>query len=344
MKRELILQIDHELVIIKKECTLFCTLDHNFQQKSLEFKLTDYRNSSFISNSTNAIADFYDGFKNSSQIIEWMRERPYGNTRIREVSGEKDIIVVIPTIDTNGEFAQRCRDEIYHGLHIIFVESGLPRDFYFNFANSCNVGVKKAMEYKPKWIICSNDDVLKIDDVGALKSELSKYDSNSILSVIPKSESKGFCFITSYNFLFRILSKFDFLKVFQSVALDMRFNIKYSVQCSFRSLNKLGKLMYIFLTKRRLKVFPSGQIRIVSGMFAASVEGNIYDSTYINGIEDFDLAIRLLNNGQKPCFINYRLGVIGGASLGNTYERFLRSAVSRIYLDYKIKKGQLKIE
>ena len=332
------------MIIIKKECTLYCSFDRNLQPDSLEFKLTDYMNSLFVSDSANLITDFYNGFNNSGEIINWMKDRPCGKTRISEVSGDKEVIVVIPTIDAEGAFAQRCRNEVFPGLHIIFVESGLPRDFYFNFAKSCNIGVRKALEYNPKWVICSNDDVLKIDDVSALKSELSKYDFRNVLSLIPESETAGYCFITSYNFLFRFLSKFNLLKRFQSVALDLKFDIEYGVQCSFRSLNRLGKMMYIFLTKKRLKVFPSGQIRIVSSKFASSVSGNIYDSTYINGIEDFDLAIRLLNSGQEPEFIKYRLGIIGGASLGNTYERFMRSAASRIYLDNKIRNSELRIE
>ena len=328
---------------MNQKCTLHSVFNRGLNQHQIDFKLTDYRNSLFVSDSINSIMEFYNGFKSSIEVINWMKERPNGSTQIKEVEGDKEIIVVIPTIDSNGMLAQRCHNDVYPGLHIVFVESGLPKDYYFNFANSCNIGVKKALEYKPKWIICSNDDVFKIDDVILLRRELAKYDFKKIKSLIPESESQGYCFITSYNFLFRILSRFNLFRRFPSISLDLQFDIEYSVQCSLRSMGIVGKLLYIFLTKRVLKVFPSGQIRIVSSSFADSVNGNIYDNTYINGIEDFDLAIKLLNLKQPSEFINYRLGIIGGASLGNTYERFLRSAASRIYLDYKIKNGTLKI-
>jgi len=46
------------------------------------------------------------------------------------------------------------------------------KDYYFNFAHCVNLGLKKAMEYNPKWIIWSGDDMYKIDDVEVLKNEL----------------------------------------------------------------------------------------------------------------------------------------------------------------------------
>ena len=61
---------------------------------------------------------------------------------------------------------------IFLGLHIIFVESG--RDYYFNYAHNCNIGVKKAMTYNPKWVVVSNDDMYKIDDVKKLRESLTK--------------------------------------------------------------------------------------------------------------------------------------------------------------------------
>ncbi|MEM3860085.1 MAG: hypothetical protein QW478_11905 [Candidatus Micrarchaeaceae archaeon] len=82
-----------------------------------------------------------------------MKERPKGRAEIIEVEGDKEIIVVIPTADFNGKYAKECRENIFKGLHIIFVESGFPKDPYFNYAHNCNVGIKKAMEYNPKWIV-----------------------------------------------------------------------------------------------------------------------------------------------------------------------------------------------
>ena len=35
-----------------------------------------------------------------------------------------------------------------------------------------NVGISRAMEYNPRWIVISNDDMYKIDEVSILKGHL----------------------------------------------------------------------------------------------------------------------------------------------------------------------------
>jgi hypothetical protein len=135
------------------------------------------KNNYFISNDPKKIIEFYESFDDRDELIEWIKERPKGNCEIREVNGEKDIIVVIPTTDFDGEYARNCREEIFKGLHIVFVVSG-KNNYYFNHAHNCSVGTKKALEYNPKWIIVSNDDMYKIDDVNLLIRKLNDVDEN----------------------------------------------------------------------------------------------------------------------------------------------------------------------
>ena len=123
---------------------LICSVE--YPNEKLFFSLVDYRNNYFISNDQNKIIDFYKGFKNRDQLIQWMRERPKGVANILEVEGDKDIIVVIPTADFNGKYAKECRKNIFKGLHIVFVESGGREDFYFNYAHNCNVGIRGKTE------------------------------------------------------------------------------------------------------------------------------------------------------------------------------------------------------
>jgi len=164
---------------------LQCPRDNN---DKIFFTLMDYLNNLFMSNDPKDILRFYDYFDNRDQLIKWMMERPKGNYRIVEFNNdENDIIVVILTMDVNGKFAKTCRDEIFKGLHIIFVESGVG-NYYFNYAHNCNAGIKKAMEYNPKWIVLSNDDMYKIDDVEVLVKELSKLD-NKYINIIFRKES-----------------------------------------------------------------------------------------------------------------------------------------------------------
>jgi len=145
----------------------------------LFFSIVDYRNNVFTSNDPKKTIEFYDGFHSRDELIEWMRERPKGVSYIHEVEGDKDIIVVIPTADFNGKYARECRDNIFKGLHMVFVESGGRGDFYFNMAYNVNVGVKRAIDYNPKWIIVSNDDIYKIHVIRAI-IELEHHDVNII--------------------------------------------------------------------------------------------------------------------------------------------------------------------
>ena len=127
---------------------LFCPLKNDSSE--IFVSLVDYRNNLFTSKDPEKIIEFYNGFDNKSELIQWMNERPKGVTTIYEVEGDKNIIVVITTADYNGKYAKECRDNIFKGLHIVFVESGGREDNYFNFAHNINTGIRKAMEYNPK--------------------------------------------------------------------------------------------------------------------------------------------------------------------------------------------------
>jgi len=152
---------------IKSTSKLRCAVQWDLP--NLFFSLVDYRNNLFTSNDPKKIMEFYDSFENCDWFIEWMKERPKGASYIYEVEGNKDIIVVIPTADFNGKHARECRENIFKGLHIIFVESGGRDVFYFNHAYNCNLGIKKAMEYNPKWIVYSNNDMVKEDPIERLR-------------------------------------------------------------------------------------------------------------------------------------------------------------------------------
>ena len=123
----------------------------------LTFSLVDYRNQYFVNDDPDKIIEFYNGFRSQDQLIQWMKERPRGTAKIHEVDGIRDIIVVITTADFNGRYAKECRENIFKGLYMIFVESAEMPDPYFNNAHNINVGIEKAMEYNPKWIVFSGD-------------------------------------------------------------------------------------------------------------------------------------------------------------------------------------------
>ena len=48
------------------------------REDNIFFSLVDYRNNLFTSNDPKKILEFYNGFENIDQLIQWMRERPKG--------------------------------------------------------------------------------------------------------------------------------------------------------------------------------------------------------------------------------------------------------------------------
>jgi hypothetical protein len=92
-------------------------------------------------------------------LIRWMRNRPTAQIKIREVEGDSEVVVVIPTADSEGSFAKRAAS-LYKGLHVVLVES---RGQFFNYARSVNAGLRRAVELSPRWVVVSNDDLLRAD-------------------------------------------------------------------------------------------------------------------------------------------------------------------------------------
>jgi len=268
-------------------------------------------------------------------LIKWIKERPKGHYDIIEVEGNKDIIVVIPTVDFNGKFAKACRDDIFKGLHMIFVQSGGKEDYYFNHAHNCNAGIKKAMEYNPKWIIYSNDDMYKIDDVEVLKKELSKLDN----------KKNDFVFLEKRNYysiplflgkktwryeIYRYIRGKEFAKLYRKFEVDyfiVYYNHKF--QLVFKKILEL-----VFKKIPNTDFVNLSSIGIFSSNYIKKFE-NIFDDTYINDTEDVDFSFRLKLENANTKYIKYKIGDIGRATLGTNTARGLRSVASKAYFNYK---------
>jgi hypothetical protein len=238
-----------------------------------------------------------------------------GNYKIVEFNKEEnDIIVVIPTIDVNGKFAKTCREEIFKGLHIIFVESGIG-NYYFNYAHNCNAGIKKAMEYKPKWIVLSNDDMYKIDDVDVLVKELSKLDPEKIDSVFT-NESPYHSYFMNIGQLRKYTS--ILIKIIKPVwKIKEKISRKYEIY--FYGVFVKNKFLVNLLFKNLHRFIITSSFGIFSGNFIKKIRNNHLnnplDETYINGYEDADLSL-IINYNYKFNFINYKIGDYIGMSIG----------------------------
>jgi len=306
---------------------LQCPLDNN---DILFFTLMDYLNNLFTSKDPKDILRFYDYFENRDQLIKWMMERPRGNYRIVEFNkGENDIIVVIPTMDVNGKFAKTSRNEIFKGLHIIFVESGVG-NYYFNYAHNCNAGIKKAIEYTPKWIILSNDDMYKIDDVDVLKKELLKINHKDydVIFTQPSKYHSNQERVVKFNIIYIIyfLINSNRRKIYD---LFKKYKVKY-LMCNkenSRYCYKLFKKGYDFIEIQDFGIF--------SGEYLKKINGNLFDDNFINEGEDTDLSLKFSLNPDRIDRINYKIGDYIGSSLGTGIDRSFRSIAGVTYLNFK---------
>ena len=313
----------------RKKCPI------TFSESPQFFSLVDYRNNYFTSDDPNKIIEFYNGFENRDQLIQWMKERPKGVANIHEVEGDSDIIVVIPTADFNGKYARECRDNIFKGLHMIFVESGEVPDPYFNYAHNCNVGVKKAMEYNPKWVVVSNDDMVKIDYVDTLKKELTKINYNEVSAV------------------------FTTPSIYHSVPVKLAeprliFNLYIRINKQNRTRAKLWKkfnvrlflppagLIWSILYRRGIPCFSISAFGIFSSTFLKDFmnENNgLFDESFITATEDIDLSLKITLARDDYKFINYRIGDMINGTVGSSFSKQLRDLAGDTLLNYLIDYG-----
>lgn len=314
----------------KKKCRLFCPLDQYKTMTKLFFSLVDYRNNYFTSDDPNKIIDFYNGFENQDQLIQWMKERPKGVANIYEVHGEKDIIVVIPTADFDGRYAMECRDNIFKGLHIVFVESGGKDDPYFNIGYNLNKGIKRASYYNPKWIVVSNDDMYRIDDIYVLKEALREVDSTQYKVVftkpasyhsIPCSMSKQ---RVTRKVLFHLLGKIRREQLY----LENRFGVEYFLP----PVNGYWKLFF----NKGPKILSIATFGAFSAELIREL-GELYNETYLNSAEDMDLSVRLAFKKVPAMIIGYKIGNLKGSTLGRNVNRHLREIAGLSYFNLVLK-------
>ena len=328
---------------MKAKSRLMCPVTN--ASKDVFLSLVDYYNSRLLSGDPKKIVEFYDGFVNADELIRWMKERPKGVANIYEVCGGKEIIVVIPTADFNGEYAKDCRENIFKGLHMIFVESGGKGDFYFNIAHNYNAGIKRALDYNPKWIVISNDDMYRIDDVNILARELSNIDQVKTKAVFTKpSKYHNFqtCVGKKRRILFGLASFLDGWRHFR----DKNFVIENNIKKRFRINWTRGPDNFLVsrILLKNVKIFLlSGDFLILSASFVRRLDGMIFDECYINGWEDLDLSLQIGIEDGGYSIIDFKIGDLIGSTLSPTKEenrnRLLRDIANKVYLDYKISKG-----
>jgi GT2 family glycosyltransferase len=195
-------------------------------------------------------------------------------------------------MDVNGKFALNCRNEIFKGLHIIFVESGY-NNYYFNYAHACNMGIKKAMEYNPKWIIVSNDDIEKIYPIELLIKELNNYNNLGCYIIFTRNRyvnpklwlcKKGLL-SKLWEYFLNVKNKKPYFE--QEKKIMKKFNINYVLVLGWpRFFYK--KIETLINDIGPFCVFKNSPI--IFGDFSSS---GLFDETFINGSEDVFLSFEL---------------------------------------------------
>ncbi len=305
---------------------LSCPIE--YLKDELFFSLVDYRNNYFTNDDPNKIIEFYSSFENREQLIQWMRERPKGVANIHEVDGDSNIIVVIPTGDFNGKYAKECRETIFKGLHIIFVESGGRGDFYFNYAHNCNVGIKKAKEYNPKWIVLSNDDMEKIDDIEKMTEELMSLspDIPYLIYCKDRLHTTNVVKLSLSTFVRKTLYYMVTRYTRNIISFERKFNIKYQVALSSFPYNMFFKVKRIFPAVGDFAICSSALLKI---------HPVPYDETFINGGEDIAFSLDINLNFHTYSTIDFKIKSIGGGFIGQK-GRMLKDVLNITYLNYKI--------
>jgi hypothetical protein len=283
----------------------------------------DELNSLFTSKNVEDVIHFYDHFENAGQLIQWMKNRPSAPMKIYEVDGDKDIVVVIPTADHNGEYAKNCANDIFKGQQIVFVESNGP---FFNYARSCNYGLKYALKYKPKWFVLSNDDMYKIDEFKLLKSKLSNLGKVDIVFVSPTIYHSHNISIYKQRLLlllYRHINKYNStrLKLFE----------KYNIKLLVGQLNFIRK---IFMKK--VYAFKlTGAFSILS--YDLIARSDIFDGTFINSMEDVYFSYRIETENIQTASIDFKIGDYIGKSLGRGVDRTIRDISNLAYFNNLVK-------
>ena len=305
-------------------------------ENSLFFSLVDYRNNYFTSDYPKRIIEFYNGFENRDQLIQWMRERPKGVANIHEVDGDKEIIVVIPTADFNGKYAMECRENIFKGLHMVFVESGEVPDPYFNYAHNCNVGISKAMDYNPKWVVVSNDDMYKIDDIKKLRYQLHSVpnDADVAYAISPEHRFGVRCYLGTPTFFYLFINlfrrRFRLLNKVKKSILP-KIEIVSEFYTGVGIVKKIAKLLLIRPIKNSQEFLHISSFGIFSNGFIRDMNGSLYDETYVNNSEDIDLSYRISFKKANIYEIKYKIGDLVSSSLGKGEDQFLRGIAGIVY-------------
>jgi hypothetical protein len=197
------------------------------------------------------------------------------------------------------------------------------------------------MEYNPKWVVVSNDDMYKIDSAEILKEELmkldekkydviftdkSRYHSIPVALALPRRSTFWIYKILSY-----VYHKIFGWEKYELLKKNLK-NKKYNI--NFKQIYT-SDLVESILYKSIIKYTLTAAFAIFSSNYIDGVDRRLFDETFINADEDTHLSIQLSRNSNKSKVIHYLIGDYIGSTLGRrSQSRWSRDIANEIYIDY----------
>jgi len=291
-----------------------------------------------FSSRENDILRFYSNFKSPKELVHWMEKRPRQKFKIYEVNGDKRYTVIIPTRNYLGSHARRCL-KIYKGLHIIFLES---HGAFFSYSRTINYGFKYAVKkYDPNWIIVSNDDMLKVDNVLKLKNQLDKLNRQKVdvVYVSPGKQQSVKSYLVSPRITYRLYQiLFNKCSKIAQRILDKFGARLFIISCNNDSIkSQMLKLLRPLLFRTYREFTSLGSCWIINSDFVRKQRYKVLDDNFIIDTEEDEFVLRHMDN-IRASHINYKIDNYFGASLGSGCARSLKGLTGIIYLNYKFSK------
>ena len=198
------------------------------------------------------------------------------------------------------------------------------------------MGLRYALRYKPRWIVLSNDDMYKIDEIQNLKKELGKLNRGGPQVLFSADSEVLLTKDSILSRLFYLVNK----SYWRYYKLTKKFKVKYfTLSFDYNSFSSKFKKVYLNLTRKKIEKFNlMGAFSVFRGDL--KLLDKLFDETYINGVEDVDLSL-LIKNEYRYAKLKYRCGSIGKGALGGGNARSLRSLIGEAYLNYKLNKMEL---
>ncbi|BBG27702.1 hypothetical protein [Sulfuracidifex tepidarius] len=259
-------------------------------------------------------------------IVKWMKERPSPEFRVKEVEGDEEVVVVIPTADLKGDKAREA-SSVFSPLHVVLVESKGP---LFNYSKSVNLGIMKAMERSPKWVVVSNDDVHGRDNVSKLLDGLSTSTKGMVMASpsfyhtykVSLIEMKPY-FLKGMNLIGKI-GRLPPAEVYSYLAM------RYGGRLGVKTLTVIDSMLGPM--KRIAGEVKDSLVNVGSFMVLNRrvINGNVLDETFVNGYEDVYLSMKMRDDCEV---IDFKIDEERGASLGFGKLRFFKSFVNEVYLN-----------